>query len=629
MYNFVVHWDGLVYNNCTNREEDESMKIKWKIVLSTMVNVSLVVLIFLYLTQESLSEVVLERTTEDLGNTAVLVERILEEQVPGDWTLENGLLSKGNVVINGNYEVVEDLTEGLSINYTVYQGNQTAVTSVRDLNGQRQSEVAIETEAVDIVMNQKGTHTVYAQVNGKNVIRRYMPIEDAIGQVIGISTICVEIGEVEDTINAIIMVLIMTALSLLILSLIGAYFTGNMIAAGIVKVRAKIQVMETGDFTIASESRVLTAKDEVGGIARSCEAMKDNIFGAVAIIQQEANVIRTHAQKTLADIEQIDETVEDISGSTEELSASMEETTAFTEEINAATAEIKEEIGNMKQYAVEMNTLSTEIKERAESLNEQSKHSHAVASDIYNQTNVQLRQSMEKANAISEIQELTENILKITAQTNLLAINASIEATRAGEAGKGFAVVADQIRLLAENSKSAVSSISRITKNVSEAVESVLKDAGSLLEFVDTQVLKDYEILLETSVQYNTDADSVYDSVEIIGKSTGKLYDSIDNISVGINEITSAALHGAEGTVAIAEKIVDISKMTREVKKQSHNNQNSIEELGESVKFFRLNEEDQGAEVSPVMREKKKQVQLNKVFEDDLTKKLESMVKEN
>ena len=100
----------------------------------------------------------------------------------------------------------------------------------------------------------------------------------------------------------------------------------------------------------------------------------------------------------------------------------------------------------------------------------------------------------------------------------MTALNAAIEAARAGEAGKGFAVVAEEIRVLAENSKNAVSRINDITYNVSEAVESVVQDSKALLDFVDNQVLNDYKMLVDTSKQYDQDADSVQNVVTEIFK---------------------------------------------------------------------------------------------------------------
>lgn len=170
----------------------------------------------------------------------------------------------------------------------------------------------------------------------------------------------------------------------------------------------------------------------------------------------------------------------------------------------------------------------------------------------------------------------------------MTALNAAIEAARAGEAGKGFAVVADEIRVLAENSKNAVSRINDITYNVSEAVESVVQDSKALLDFVDNQVLNDYKMLVDTSKQYDQDADSVQNVVTEINTIAEQLYETIQQMRQAIDEITTAAGEGAQGTTDIATRVIDIASKTDEVLHQSMENQKSAEKLDEMVGFFQL-----------------------------------------
>lgn len=169
-----------------------------------------------------------------------------------------------------------------------------------------------------------------------------------------------------------------------------------------------------------------------------------------------------------------------------------------------------------------------------------------------------------------------------------MALNAAIEAARAGEAGKGFAVVADEIRVLAENSKNAVSRINDITYNVSEAVESVVQDSKALLDFVDNQVLNDYKMFVDTSQQYNQDADSVHNVVTEINVIAEQLFDTIRQMRQAIDEITTAAGEGAQGTTDIATRVTDIASKTDDVLHQSLENQKSAEKLDGMVGFFQL-----------------------------------------
>jgi methyl-accepting chemotaxis protein len=316
--------------------------------------------------------------------------------------------------------------------------------------------------------------------------------------------------------------------------------------------------------------------------------MQGKIAETIKGIQLESQNVMQNTVQSVSHMGTIHMNIDDISATTEQLSAGMQETSASTEEMNASTQEIEEEVSRMKEKAENGQSLANEIKTRAEQLRKETSVSKSNATQIYNQTNQQLRDSIKKTAAIEEIRELSQAILQITSQTNLLALNAAIESARAGEAGKGFAVVADEIRVLAEDSKNAVSKINDITNNVSIAVEGVVRDSNEMLAFMDNQVLKDYEKLEETSTQYAKDADMVHEVVLEIYNSAEQLYQSIQQIRKAIEEITTSSGEGAAGTTDIADKIAEIATKVNSVLKQTETNKQSVEQLDTMIDFFQV-----------------------------------------
>ncbi|MCR5527020.1 MAG: hypothetical protein K6F39_06525 [Lachnospiraceae bacterium] len=121
-----------------------------------------------------------------------------------------------------------------------------------------------------------------------------------------------------------------------------------------------------------------------------------------------------------------------------------------------------------------------------------------------------LSQSLEKsisdAEKTEKINELTETILNISSQTNLLALNASIEAARAGQAGKGFAIVASEIGVLAADSRKTAAKIKDISSSVTDAVQSLSNDAQNILNFINTDVIRDYDEFSEIGYSYDETA---------------------------------------------------------------------------------------------------------------------------
>ncbi len=119
-------------------------------------------------------------------------------------------------------------------------------------------------------------------------------------------------------------------------------------------------------------------------------------------------------------------------------------------------------------------------------------------------------------------------------------------------------------------------------------MERVVRDSRTLLEFVDNQVLNDYKMLVDTSMQYDQDADMVQGVIAEINTIAEQLYDTIQQMRQAIEGITTAAVEGAEGTADIAVKISDIATKSDDVLRQSLENKGSAEKLDEMVAFFQL-----------------------------------------
>ncbi len=564
------------------------MKIKWKIVLASVSIIVTLTLAVVFFTQKGVSDLVFNDSSEELKNYSTMGLQLLDHSYEGSWSVVDGNLYKGDTLINENFEIIDDFTGKTEVLATIFQNDTRVTTNVHDESGNRMIGTKASEAVINQVMNQGKDYIGTADILGKSAQTYYVPLKDGNGEIIGMWFVGMYTDVISEQINSVVLSIVLLAGVLLIVAAILTYLIGNAIAGGILLIQGKVKLMEEGRFDFQIEDKLLNRKDEVGAIARSYLKMQEEITRTINNIKNESNNMKSISNEILTRVEEVHSSIEDISATTEELSAGMQETSASTEEMNASTFEIETEISNMKERTFNGEKLAEEIKYRAEKLKEETIKSQQNTINIFDRSNAQLRESIKRTGAIEEIKELSKTILQITSQTNLLSLNAAIEAARAGEFGKGFAVVADEIRVLAESSKSAVSRINDITYNVSEAVESVVKDAKELLDFVDNQVLNDYRIFVDTIRNYDQDADTIKNVVGEINVIAEHLYDTTKQMRQAIDEITSAAGEGAEGTADIANRIAHIVDKTDDVLKESMENHKIAEKLDEDVDFFQI-----------------------------------------
>ena len=331
------------------------------------------------------------------------------------------------------------------------------------------------------------------------------------------------------------------------------------------RLRLVLEDIQKGNFSVEIESSMLESNSEIGAMARAIEEMKLSLKDVIESIVEQSTCADINFTKVEDGLKHLDNELSSISLTIEGLSSNMQEITASTEELNSVVEEIDQVAGGLYEKAEEGEKASLEIEERALLLKESANSSRNKALRIYTEAQEKLVEAIEKSKAVDRINVLSSSILNITSQTNLLALNAAVEAARAGEHGKGFSVVADEIRKLAEESKVAANQIQEVTGGVVESVKSLVENSNQVMEFIETQVLKDYEFTVDTSNHYEKDAEIFNQTVSKIREVSKRLSAALDNIVVTVDEITKMNTETSQGSEDISMRTMILSEMSHEI----------------------------------------------------------------
>ncbi len=354
------------------------------------------------------------------------------------------------------------------------------------------------------------------------------------------------------------------------------------------QLRDVITSIESGEGDLTKRVQCFCT-DEIGTLAASINTFIQTLQGIMGQINSSSGELGSIVNLVSSKVSTANDNSYGISSVMEELSASMEEISSSLMTIRENVDVVDDNIIQLSSESQGLYDYATGMQKRAEDLEQNAVDNKQNTSNAISDIFEKLKQAMESSKNVERVNDLTDEILSISSQTNLLSLNASIEAARAGEAGRGFAVVADEISQLANSSKDTANSIQTINHMVVEAVKDLIESADSIVKFVNENILPDYEGFVSAGRQYNEDAVHVNEIVTRFNNMSIDLKQSMGSILESINEINTAVNESADGAANVAENTSDLVKDIGEIADAMNNNQqvagNLSEEADRFVKF--------------------------------------------
>ena len=358
---------------------------------------------------------------------------------------------------------------------------------------------------------------------------------------------------------------------------------GLPIIAGAIERFGKLDLQVRGEL-----ERYLNKKDEVGQMARASRDMARSLRQSIGKLTECRDDIGTTAGTLDGATRELSDCVANNAATTEELFASISNTNQSVENVENAVNNVFESIEDVTQKVDNSDEITKNLMAKSKQIKTQATSSLEEGAENIVRHKERVDEAMTSLRAIENVNVMADEILEITSQTNLLSLNASIEAARAGDAGKGFAVVAQEIQQLAEQSASTANKIQEIVRDSNVSIENVRKCFAEIIDYMENDILENFKQFAHAADEYGEQSDQIGGQIQEITDSMRQLKNYMQEIVESAKNVAEAAQQNEQAVTEIVEKNENMMSVSDKVSDISDTNTQNSDQIGDVVSMFKL-----------------------------------------
>lgn len=370
-----------------------------------------------------------------------------------------------------------------------------------------------------------------------------------------------------------------------IIAIIISFIMGRRLMRPLVKVSTIIEDVANGnieaDFSVVKESN-----DEIGLIIEKMKELTQSLGSIVGKIRNSSDTMSSNSyelndtsSQTLAANNEISKAVEDVAEGSTGMAASISKINENLLEMSNETKDINASVDEIKNQTVAVQDSSKIMNDKIKSMQDSS---HKMDEGIS-----AISKRIETVNTtVDKVSNIVSVIEEISSETNLLSLNASIEAARAGDAGKGFAVVAQEIRVLSDNTNTELENIKQIISSLVEECRYCVQASGTIVED-NAKQKEEIKAVLDEFGSLDEQIQKTAEKADEIEELVTAMIELNDDITKSSNSLTDVSAANAAATEEMNANIEELNAMMHGVSEMAGHMNDESDGLKEALSFFR------------------------------------------